>query len=98
MAGADACKRKCARAIAQWHVAHVCLQNAGASQLTFHYEALKDDAEVSELIDAIKAAGLRVGVAIKPRTSIEKLIAHAQKLDNALVMTVEPGFGGQKFM
>ncbi|KAI6230357.1 Ribulose-phosphate 3-epimerase [Aphelenchoides fujianensis] len=73
------------------------MQKAGASQFTFHYEAVGDDAEVGRLIDEIKERKLRAGVSIKPKTPVEKLLPFAAKLDNALIMTVEPGFGGQKF-
>ncbi|KAI6209992.1 Ribulose-phosphate 3-epimerase domain containing protein [Aphelenchoides besseyi] len=73
------------------------MQKAGATQFTFHYEALADDTEVGRLIDEIKAKNLKAGLSIKPKTPVEKLLPFASKLDNALVMTVEPGFGGQKF-
>ncbi|VDD90892.1 unnamed protein product [Enterobius vermicularis] len=77
------------------------MRKAGANQFTFHYEAV--DAKggkdaVYSLIDKIRASNLKVGLAIKPRTPAENLLPFAERLDNALVMTVEPGFGGQKFM
>uniref|UniRef100_A0A8C5CHM7 Ribulose-phosphate 3-epimerase n=1 Tax=Gadus morhua TaxID=8049 RepID=A0A8C5CHM7_GADMO len=55
---------------------------AGANQYTFHLEE----------------AGMKVGLAIKPGTTVEELAPWANQIDMALVMTVEPGFGGQKFM
>ncbi|EYC15375.1 hypothetical protein Y032_0037g3485 [Ancylostoma ceylanicum] len=74
---------------------------AGASQFTFHWEAAHDkggDAEVSSLIDKIHQANMKVGFAIKPKTPVDKVLPYANKIDMALIMTVEPGFGGQKFM
>ncbi|CAH2449752.1 D-ribulose-5-phosphate 3-epimerase [Komagataella phaffii CBS 7435] len=68
---------------------------AGGDQYTFHYEATKDPVKLVELI---KSHGLKAACAIKPGTSVDVLYPLADKLDMALVMTVEPGFGGQKFM
>lgn len=77
------------------------MAQAGADQYTFHVEAtdaIGGATETNRVIDAIKAAGMRVGLAIKPGTPASALLPYADKLDLALVMTVEPGFGGQKFM
>ena len=71
---------------------------AGADILTFHYEAMKNDAEILKLIGLIKSFGIKAGISIKPKTSPEVLLPFWDKLDLALVMTVEPGFGGQDFM
>ena len=68
---------------------------AGADILTVHIEACSD---LGATIDAIRAAGVRVGVSIKPNTPAEALFPWLDKIDMALVMTVEPGFGGQRFM
>ncbi|KAI8821822.1 Ribulose-phosphate 3-epimerase-like protein [Fimicolochytrium jonesii] len=68
---------------------------AGASMYCFHYEATSDP---GALIDKIKASGMKAGLAIKPKTAVEVVFPFAEKLDQVLVMTVEPGFGGQKFM
>lgn len=68
---------------------------AGADILTFHYEAAKD---VSNIINQIKSFGVKAGISIKPKTSPDVLIPYLKDLDMVLVMTVEPGFGGQKFM
>lgn len=69
---------------------------AGADLFCFHYEAAKDS---SALIDIIHQKGMKAGMAIKPKTEIdEDILGLAAKLDQALVMTVEPGFGGQAFM
>lgn len=69
---------------------------AGADILTFHYEASPDN--VKEIIEKIKSYGLKAGLSIKPKTSPEKIAEYFPILDLVLVMTVEPGFGGQKFM
>lgn len=67
----------------------------GADQFTFHYEATKNPLE---LVKLIKKYGIRAACAIKPGTPVDVLFDLGQYLDMALVMTVEPGFGGQKFM
>ena len=71
--------------------------NAGADIITFHYEAV-DDGKVKSVIEQIKSFGLNAGLSIKPATSPDKIIPFLQYLDMVLVMTVEPGFGGQTFM
>jgi len=68
---------------------------AGAASVTFHLEASKNPLAT---IEAIKGAGARVGVALKPDTGFEKLAPYLEFIDMALIMTVEPGFGGQSFM
>lgn len=72
--------------------------NAGAEILTFHYEAMKNDDEVLKLIRFIKGRGVKAGLSIKPKTPAEKILPFLNEADLLLVMTVEPGFGGQKFM
>ncbi len=67
----------------------------GADSITFHLEAT-DDAE--ETIDLIRNLGCRVGMSIKPKTPVEVVRKYLPKLDMLLVMTVEPGFGGQKYI
>lgn len=71
--------------------------NAGADILTFHYEAVKKE-DIKTVISKIKSYGIKVGMSIKPKTSPEDIIEYLSMLDLVLVMTVEPGFGGQKFM
>lgn len=71
------------------------IAKAGGDQYTFHYEATKNPLELTKLI---KANGMKAACAIKPGTSVDVLFDLAPHLDMALVMTVEPGFGGQKFM
>ncbi|KAM6461995.1 ribulose-phosphate 3-epimerase isoform 7-T7 [Liasis olivaceus] len=68
---------------------------AGANQYTFHIEATDNP---GALIKDIRENGMKVGLAIKPGTTVEYLAPWANQIDMALVMTVEPGFGGQKFM
>ena len=69
---------------------------AGADLITFHYEACENN--VDEVINLIKSFDKKVGISIKPKTSPEVLFPYLEKVDLVLVMTVEPGFGGQEFM
>ena len=69
---------------------------AGADIITFHYEATKE--RTQEVIDLIKSKGVKVGLSIKPKTSVDEIKHYLDKIDLFLVMTVEPGFGGQSFM
>uniref|UniRef100_UPI00402A2765 ribulose-phosphate 3-epimerase n=1 Tax=Candidatus Scatousia sp. TaxID=3085663 RepID=UPI00402A2765 len=69
---------------------------AGADIITFHYEAAEGN--VFEITDAIHSFGIKAGLSIKPKTKAEKILKYIDKLDMILVMTVEPGFGGQAFM
>ena len=71
---------------------------SGADYLTFHYEACKDEKEVEEIIDIIHQNGGKAGLSIKPNTKVEVLDKFIDKLDLILVMSVEPGFGGQSFI
>jgi ribulose-phosphate 3-epimerase len=72
--------------------------SAGADVLTFHYEAMNSDEEVEELINLIKKENCKVGISIKPSTDISRIEKFLPLLDVVLVMSVEPGFGGQKFL
>lgn len=67
----------------------------GADSITFHIEATED---VDEIIDLIHGLGCKAGMSIKPRTPVETVEKYLHKLDMLLVMTVEPGFGGQKYI
>ena len=69
---------------------------AGANIITFHYEATQDNTD--EVIELIRSFGCKVGISIKPKTNQDVLIPYLDKIDMVLVMTVEPGFGGQEFM
>ena len=71
---------------------------AGSDILTFHYEACKDSEHVIEVIDLIKSFNVKVGLSIKPKTEAKEIFEFLDKIDLLLVMTVEPGFGGQEFM
>ncbi len=71
---------------------------AGADYITFHYEVLDSFELVREAITTIKKLGVKVGLSIKPKTPVDDVIPLLKHLDLLLVMTVEPGFGGQKFM
>ena len=68
---------------------------AGACSVTFHVEAARDPARVCA---DIRQAGARAGVAVKPGTDLTHIDALGDSMDMILVMTVEPGFGGQSFM
>ena len=71
---------------------------AGSDILTFHYEACKNSNQVNEVIDLIKSFNVKVGLSIKPKTEAKEIFEFLSKIDLLLVMTVEPGFGGQEFM
>ncbi|XP_073236227.1 ribulose-phosphate 3-epimerase-like [Porites lutea] len=71
------------------------MADAGADQYTFHIEATD---RPLELIHQIKKAGMKVGVGVKPNTPVESVLPLVDLVDMVLIMTVEPGFGGQKFM
>ena len=70
--------------------------DAGADILTFHYEATKDMTE--DVIGHIKSQNVLVGLSIKPKTPPQEILRYLLMVDMVLVMTVEPGFGGQTFM
>ena len=69
---------------------------AGADIITFHYEATKET--TFEVINIIKSYGVKVGISIKPKTPVSAIKPYLDMVDLVLIMTVEPGFGGQKFM
>lgn len=71
---------------------------AGADVVTFHIEAVESEDEAFEVIKKIKMSGARAGISIKPGTPITAIEGLVEYLDLVLVMSVEPGFGGQKFM
>ena len=70
--------------------------DAGSDLITFHYEATKD--KTIETIEKIKSRNVKAGISIKPKTSVDEIKDYINLVDLVLVMTVEPGFGGQKFM
>ena len=71
--------------------------DAGTDILVFHLEA-DEPQEIRAAIDKVKARGKKVGLSLKPKTPMETLIPYIKDLDLILIMTVEPGFGGQSFM
>lgn len=71
---------------------------SGAEYLTFHYEACNDEKEVQEVIDLIHKCGGKVGLSIKPNTKVEVLDKFVSQVEMILIMSVEPGFGGQSFI
>ncbi len=71
--------------------------NAGANYLTVHVEADTEE-NIHAALDQIRAHGVKAGVVVKPNTPAEAVLPYLSKCDMVLVMTVEPGFGGQRFM
>lgn len=71
---------------------------AGADIITFHLEAIEDHHHIYELIKTIHHRGAKAGMSVKPKTPITSLEPFLSALDLVLVMSVEPGFGGQSFM
>ena len=73
---------------------------AGANHITFHLEApgVAQPAALRAVVQAIRQGGATVGLSVKPATPVEPLAGWLELLDLVLVMTVEPGFGGQRFM
>lgn len=71
------------------------MQEAGANLYTFHAEATDD---IGGCIRRTRESGMQVGLAIKPNTGVDVVLPYVQDVDMVLVMTVEPGFGGQRFM
>lgn len=71
------------------------LNNKNIEYITFHLEIEKN---IEEIINEIKSLNYKVGISIKPNTKVEELIPYLEKIDLVLIMSVEPGFGGQKFI
>ena len=69
--------------------------DAGADLVTFHYEACD---EPDSALDTIRSRGKKAGISVKPKTPVESIFPLLDKCDLVLVMTVEPGYGGQEFM
>ena len=70
-------------------------KKAGSDRITVHYEACKD---LKATLKAIRDAGIEVGLTAKPETDPKLLLEYFDQIDLILVMSVRPGFGGQKFM
>ena len=77
------------------YVQHFC--DAGADYLTIHVEADTPE-NTMEALEKIRSLGVKPGIVVKPKTPAEAIAPYLSKVDMVLVMTVEPGFGGQKFM
>ncbi len=72
--------------------------DAGADSITFHYEATQDTQQIIALAQSIHARGKKAGLSIKPKTDVSALIPFIPYFDIFLLMSVEPGFGGQSFI
>ena len=70
------------------------MKEAGADYLTFHYEV----GDIERRIDKIHSLGMKAGLSIKPATDVNVLIPYLENLDYILIMSVEPGKGGQEFL
>ena len=68
---------------------------AGSDYITFHVEA---DCDIKKTIDLIHSYGVKAGISIKPKTNVGDILEYLPLVDMVLVMSVEPGFGGQSFM
>ena len=68
---------------------------AGSNIITFHYEI---DENLNELISKIKKNNIKAGIAIKPKTTSDEIMKYLHTVDQIIIMTVEPGFGGQSFL
>lgn len=72
--------------------------DVNADLITFHYEAIRSQRKIKELINVIHDYGCACGISIRPNTPVDVIIPFLKDLDLVLIMSVEPGFGGQKFM
>lgn len=70
----------------------------GADSITFHYESFNNLEDCEKLIDSIHSKYVKAGISIKPNTDVKTIEPLLEKLDLVLIMSVEPGFGGQKFI
>ena len=73
-------------------------KEVGCDIFTFHLEAINNNSQVKDIVNQIRMSGMKVGISIKPNTKIEDIYPFLDKIDLVLIMSVEPGFGGQKFM
>ena len=80
------------------HMVSEMFAKAGADVITFHLEAVKDIDACIALCRKIREKGIMAGVSVKPKTRVEELLPHLKEMDLVLIMSVEPGFGGQSFM
>ena len=80
------------------HLAAAGFAKAGSDLITFHYEAYDNDEDRLSCIETIRSLGCKVGMSVKPMTPADVLVPFLPLLDLVLVMSVEPGKGGQSFM
>ena len=66
--------------------------------ITFHIGACKNESKVKDVIQLIKQKNKKAGISIKPNTDVKAILPYINEVDLVLVMTVEPGFGGQEFI
>ncbi len=71
---------------------------AGADMITFHYEAMETLSDCIKLIKEVQSCGCKAGIVLKPNTSVDAIVGMLDIVDMVLIMSVEPGFGGQSFM
>ncbi|NLZ15313.1 MAG: ribulose-phosphate 3-epimerase [Erysipelotrichaceae bacterium] len=71
---------------------------AGAEYLTFHLETYRSAQKIKETIDLIHSYNMKAGISLKPHTKIEKILPYLDRLDLVLIMSVNPGQGGQLFL
>ncbi|XP_055378207.1 ribulose-phosphate 3-epimerase [Condylostylus longicornis] len=74
------------------------MADAGVDQYTFHYEALNEKESIPDVCRKIRENGMKVGIGLKPKTPVNVIEEFIPLVDLVLIMTVEPGFGGQAFM
>jgi ribulose-phosphate 3-epimerase len=74
------------------------MSSSGTNIFTFHIEVVDFGVDIETTIELVKAKGMSVGLALKPGTPVESVYPFVEKVDQVLIMTVEPGFGGQSFM
>lgn len=72
--------------------------DAGADMITVHIEAVKDIKKLKEIAKYLHEKGIKAGISVKPKTPVEEAIPVFEDFDMLLIMTVEPGFGGQSYM
>lgn len=73
-------------------------KEVGCDIFTFHYEAVNNNKNIISIIDKIHSTGMKAGISIKPNTKVDEIYSFLDRIDLVLVMSVEPGFGGQKFI
>lgn len=72
--------------------------DAGANSITFHVEAMESAEATLEAIKYLKQKGVHVGITLKPTTDLDQIVSYLKLVDLVLVMSVNPGFGGQAFI